>query len=117
MITETTETTMTLCEFVGIPESVADLKNRWLNILSPELRTEAMLRGVPTLWVDTVLAHFREHCLSQVIGETYESFSESAKDLFHLLIFQMANELAGSELSLDEQIQLDKALSEMRTDG
>lgn len=111
MIDETiTETETTITEFCGVPESVTELKHRWLNITVPALQDDALLQCVPAMWIPTVLNHFREHCLSQVTGETYDEFSQNAKDLFRQLVFEMANELAGSELTPNEQIELQNSL-------
>jgi hypothetical protein len=113
MIDEQITETKTLCQLVGIPESVTELKHRWLNITVPALQDEALLQCVPAAWIPKILDHFREHCLSQVEGATYEDFAENAKDLFHQLIRDMAWELAGTELTLDEQIQLNADLTAM----
>jgi hypothetical protein len=108
-MTETTETTIT--EFCGVPGNFNELRHRWLNITIPTLQDEALLQSVPADWIDTVIAHFREHCLSQVTGETYKEFSENAKDLFHQLVYEMASCLAGEVLTLDEQIRLNEDLA------
>lgn len=113
MNTEMTET-MTVCDFVGIPESVSELKNRWLNLNTDRLRTAALLSGCPSDWIPTILEHFRNFNLSEVEGDDFDTWSCNAESLFLDLIQQTALELSGTELNDWEKFELQDALNEIR---
>jgi hypothetical protein len=87
--------TMTACDFLGVPNSLTELRERYFNMLITDLRDECLLAGAPSCWLPELLSHFEKTVLPQINGwDSFEEFKTLALQMMRDLLFETVTLLA-----------------------